>query len=204
MKKFILATVAALAMTGSAQAAFVDFNSTPAGALAEGTVIGGIAFTSDFGTGLNVSNFGAQNVSGNGLAAFSDDANFIKGAIAGGASFISMVFGNDDACCAAVGDLATLRVFTGATLVGTVNVVLNLDDIANQNISYTGAFDNFSFAYTRAGTPIDLIEIIDNIEYTPGIAAAVPEPATWGMMLVGFGIVGGAMRRRQRTSVSFG
>ena len=32
----------------------------------------------------------------------------------------------------------------------------------------------------------------------------VPEPATWGMMLVGFGIVGGAMRRRQRTSVSFG
>ena len=33
---------------------------------------------------------------------------------------------------------------------------------------------------------------------------AVPEPATWGMMLVGFGIVGGAMRARRRTSVSFG
>ncbi len=32
----------------------------------------------------------------------------------------------------------------------------------------------------------------------------VPEPATWGLMLAGFGIVGGAMRRRQRTSVSFG
>jgi PEP-CTERM motif len=36
-----------------------------------------------------------------------------------------------------------------------------------------------------------------------GVAGAVPEPATWGLMLVGFGIVGGAMRRRQRTSVSF-
>ncbi len=36
------------------------------------------------------------------------------------------------------------------------------------------------------------------------IVNPVPEPATWGMMLVGFGIVGGAMRRRQRTSVSFG
>jgi hypothetical protein len=34
-------------------------------------------------------------------------------------------------------------------------------------------------------------------------AGAVPEPATWGLMLAGFGIVGGAMRRRQRTSVSF-
>jgi hypothetical protein len=33
---------------------------------------------------------------------------------------------------------------------------------------------------------------------------AVPEPATWAMMLAGFGIVGGAMRRRHRTSVSFG
>ena len=30
-----------------------------------------------------------------------------------------------------------------------------------------------------------------------GAAGAVPEPATWGMMLLGFGIVGGAVRRRQ-------
>lgn len=28
------------------------------------------------------------------------------------------------------------------------------------------------------------------------IAAAVPEPATWAMLIVGFGIVGGALRRR--------
>ncbi|WP_231639007.1 PEPxxWA-CTERM sorting domain-containing protein [Sphingomonas profundi] len=35
--------------------------------------------------------------------------------------------------------------------------------------------------------------------------AGVPEPTTWAMMLGGFGIVGGAMRRRRaRTSVSFG
>lgn len=32
--------------------------------------------------------------------------------------------------------------------------------------------------------------------------AAVPEPAAWGMMIMGFGLVGGAMRRR-RTTVSF-
>ena len=35
-------------------------------------------------------------------------------------------------------------------------------------------------------------------------AGAVPEPATWAMMLMGFGLVGGAMRRRKvSTSVSF-
>jgi hypothetical protein len=31
----------------------------------------------------------------------------------------------------------------------------------------------------------------------------VPEPATWAMMVGGFGLIGGAMRRRQRTSVRF-
>jgi len=35
------------------------------------------------------------------------------------------------------------------------------------------------------------------------VTAAVPEPATWAMMLAGFGLVGGAMRRRTRTAVSF-
>ncbi len=34
--------------------------------------------------------------------------------------------------------------------------------------------------------------------------AAVPEPASWAMMLGGFGAVGCAMRRRQRTKLSFG
>lgn len=36
--------------------------------------------------------------------------------------------------------------------------------------------------------------------------AAVPEPTTWAMMILGFGVIGGAMRRRKaavRTSVRF-
>lgn len=33
------------------------------------------------------------------------------------------------------------------------------------------------------------------------VTAAVPEPATWAMMLLGFGFVGSAMRRRQRQTV---
>ena len=34
--------------------------------------------------------------------------------------------------------------------------------------------------------------------------AAVPEPASWALMLGGFGMVGGAMRARRKTAVSFG
>jgi hypothetical protein len=36
-----------------------------------------------------------------------------------------------------------------------------------------------------------------------GLTASVPEPATWAMMIVGFGMVGGALRRRQARRVRF-
>ncbi len=37
-----------------------------------------------------------------------------------------------------------------------------------------------------------------------GYSAPVPEPATWAMMIVGFGLVGGTMRSRQKAAVAFG
>ena len=33
--------------------------------------------------------------------------------------------------------------------------------------------------------------------------AAVPEPATWGLMILGFGLIGGALRRRQKVAVRY-
>jgi hypothetical protein len=33
-----------------------------------------------------------------------------------------------------------------------------------------------------------------------GVISAVPEPATWAMMLLGFGLVGGAVRRKRHTT----
>jgi hypothetical protein len=46
---------------------------------------------------------------------------------------------------------------------------------------------------------------LDDVSLDPaGTTGGVPEPATWAMMLLGFGIVGGAMRaRRQRVRVRF-
>lgn len=37
--------------------------------------------------------------------------------------------------------------------------------------------------------------------FTAGVTAAVPEPSTWAMMLIGFGAVGGAMRRKRRQAL---
>lgn len=36
----------------------------------------------------------------------------------------------------------------------------------------------------------------DNFSFTTSATAAVPEPATWAMTIVGFGAIGGALRRR--------
>jgi hypothetical protein len=42
------------------------------------------------------------------------------------------------------------------------------------------------------------------LSFTTISPAAVPEPATWAMMVGGFGLMGAALRRRQRVAVSFG
>lgn len=39
---------------------------------------------------------------------------------------------------------------------------------------------------------------LDNVSVDLAVPAAVPEPATWAMMLVGFGAIGAAMRRRRQ------
>ena len=46
---------------------------------------------------------------------------------------------------------------------------------------------------------------IDNIDFSVADIGAVPEPASWALMIAGFGLVGSAMRRRRETvRVSFG
>jgi hypothetical protein len=40
----------------------------------------------------------------------------------------------------------------------------------------------------------------DNLTLATAVGGAVPEPATWAMMIGGFGLVGGAMRRRAGSS----
>lgn len=51
-----------------------------------------------------------------------------------------------------------------------------------------------------------VINNVTNITFSAAVAAdaAVPEPATWGMMLLGFGLAGASMRsRRRRTAVTY-
>ena len=81
------------------------------------------------------------------------------------------------------------------------------------NTSFTGYYsvdDPFNATLSVNGSPAFLFGATINIAsksitgsvtytYTP-FAAQVPEPASWGLMLVGLGVVGAGLRSRRRTA----
>lgn len=56
------------------------------------------------------------------------------------------------------------------------------------------------FGDYSAGASDNQGALLDNVELS---IASVPEPATWAMMIMGFGLVGGTMRSRSRVGVRF-
>ena len=66
------------------------------------------------------------------------------------------------------------------------------------NFVAQNASTTLSFASQDAG-PFGAA--LDNVSLL--IGGGVPEPATWGLMILGFGGIAGAMRRRKATGMSF-
>jgi len=82
---------------------------------------------------------------------------------------------------------------------GSANIVEYFAFSNNVMASHTATFaDIGAITSFRFGTSVGGSQQFDNIVLND-VAAAVPEPATWAMMLGGFGIIGGAMRRRRAT-----
>lgn len=90
---------------------------------------------------------------------------------------------------------------------GTGNILATLDLPANGapsewtpiGIAFAGIAHSVDFSGVANQVAFDNITLGDVIPGNPG----VPEPASWAMMLAGFGIVGGAIRNRRRTVVTF-
>ena len=62
-------------------------------------------------------------------------------------------------------------------------------------VKFGGGFNDItSFVLSSANGGIDRSFVIDNVKLT----GAVPEPATWVMMLLGFGAMGVSMRRHRK------
>ncbi|TRW17632.1 PEPxxWA-CTERM sorting domain-containing protein [Glacieibacterium frigidum] len=92
------------------------------------------------------------------------------------------------------------RTFTsvgGVVTLGTRGVISNyLDSATLSGITSLNSGDVFGFIIDRNGSfGGDSTGVNFSI-------STVPEPATWGLMIAGFGMVGFAARRRTRTSVT--
>lgn len=201
--------VSSVGFAQSAQAVVVDFNGESTGSKSNGYTVGGITFTDTVGSGLTVDSY-AESQFSNALAVFGDDVSQLRMVFGGAATDLSFSFGNDEVCvpgnCTFNADRAILELYISGTQVASTFVLFNQNNINDQTIGINGVnFDEALFYYgSPNGGPGNLIEVIDNISYQ--IGAAVPEPSAWALMILGFGLVGGAMRgsRRQRTSLTFG
>lgn len=99
-----------------------------------------------------------------------------------------------------VGQNGNVRVFAGMSLLGTVNIIGDGNGFTPYLVDL-GAYSGI--------TRIEIANITDvaglgydDFTFTVGsVGGAVPEPATWAMMLLGLGLVGSTMRRRAATRV---
>ncbi len=57
-------------------------------------------------------------------------------------------------------------------------------------------------SFFTASNPQSLYSLSFSNGIVNGLTGAVPEPATWAMLILGFGMVGGAMRRRRTMGMS--
>ena len=89
----------------------------------------------------------------------------------------------------------TVELFAGATSIATYALTATFSNNDKQYFGFTG--NGITSVTLSNGGSFDWV-FIDNLTFGAA-GAVVPEPATWAMMIGGFGFAGGALRRRRTT-----
>jgi PEP-CTERM motif len=212
LKPFVIAALAGTMIAGSANAATITFNNRAA---FEATLSNSFTDTYDTTRGY--------------APGFSITADAPFSAIVGqtryqttGFSNLNIIQSNGTYCAGCNG---SFNLFFDGTTFGTINGVqaVGFDSPFNGGFDALVTFgDNSAQLYALAvgNTPtffgLTSDKLIKSIAFGPGgqrtnsvsfvldnltIGNAVPEPATWAMMILGFGMVGAAARRRRQIRV---
>jgi len=152
--------------------------------------------TVNVGGGVSTTNAGVDfsiGYSDSGVSNSFDELLVFTNSLAGSYSFVltSIAVGNNDADFDAV-------FLTGGSIVGQF-------DIPEAMIS-TDPFEIFGILGLNLGAGTYTLHLqgtsTGNGAFGGNVAfTSVPEPATWGMMLLGFGAIGYAIRRRRRPAL---
>jgi hypothetical protein len=210
MKKLLLAAAAcaAFAAPASAEVVVLDFigvanpsNSTTVGDFYNGGTSGdgnsgtnyGVAFTAN---ALAINVYNGTNEPDPGILFFLDGANVNITYAAGFTTGFSFFYASNSE--------ASITVYDGEN--GTGNVLATLDLAVNfqPGCGYC-QWDPIGVAFAGVAKSIDFAGGANFVAYDritfgsdrPG--GAIPEPATWALMILGFGLVGASARRRSRT-----
>ncbi|QMW23622.1 Npun_F0296 family exosortase-dependent surface protein [Sandaracinobacteroides saxicola] len=199
--KFV-AAVAALLAAGSAQAvvSFTSIAFDVAPGAGETVVLDFESATPPAGYTITGANFGYYTGTTGGIAAApaQDDTQYLA-VLGGGSATItlptaiksfSLYIGSIDAYNSITfnGTGGYTQTLTGADLTATPN--------GDQGAAATNRRYFFDFGGDRV-TSITLSSEANSFEVDNLATAVVPEPATWAMFILGFGLVGSAVRRRR-------
>jgi PEP-CTERM motif-containing protein len=193
MKRILTAvSLAALApATPAAASTTIDFESTAPGLQPGPLIIGDATFSSP--GNIYVQDF---NFDGNlqACAAFEPQCNAeLDVAFSSAISGLTFLAAGDNAA-------STLTVFLNLLGGGTDTVLFTLDGASGTYDTIDlSAYSNILSFTLNTDDPYGLS--YDNFTYDA--AGAVPEPATWAMMIFGFGAIGFGMRRRKQTKLTF-
>lgn len=206
MRKILVLTATALALScaTTANAAIVDFEDlgvAPGTQLNTGNGVpqnsGGFTFTPGPNDTSGINDMHFHNMDGfgdNGGTNLGTHDDVVMTKVGGGVFSLSSF------------DFAGFGTETGVDLVGllfgggTLSTSFVADGVASsyQNFSLSGWNNLVSVTWTKPSDGGNGF-FLDNIN--TGASGAVPEPASWAMMIAGFGLVGGSLRTR-RTKVA--
>lgn len=173
---------------------FDDFNSLGAGstigsnAYVFSNSIGGTALRPAYGS---LGNFGAVLAGGSATFMFNPSAifAFTLGSLDAYNS-LTLLFADGTSQTYNGGQIVSgLGAGTGVTGPGSGQVSYTVDGGSLiKGVTFNSASNSFEF---------------DNLASRNGAVVGVPEPAVWGLMILGLGLIGARMRRRPKTSVSY-